>query len=162
MGTANGAGLLVSDFRRPSGSRSACNVSRHALSRRQRSSNGRQIESRKRSKEFLRRLLGRSPQLAVARKNGLCGNHRGMERGGVCVRLRCKWSNDSVGGGHDDYFGSDVHAFDLATRCWSRIFDGYVAGRASEYGAGAVYPNAVIPTARRYRRIHTATFNMTL
>ena len=49
------------------------------------------------------------------------------------------------GGGHDDYFGSDVHAFDLATRCWSRILDGYVAGRANEYGAGAVYPDAEYP-----------------
>jgi hypothetical protein len=49
------------------------------------------------------------------------------------------------GGGHNDYYGSDVHAFDLATRCWSRILDGYVVGRAHEYGAGAVYPDAVYP-----------------
>ncbi len=49
------------------------------------------------------------------------------------------------GGGHDDYFGSDVHAFDLGTRQWSRISDGYVAGAPGEYGAGAVYPDAVYP-----------------
>ena len=49
------------------------------------------------------------------------------------------------GGGHNDYFGSDVHAFDLATRCWSRILDGYVVGRANEYGAGAVYPMPCTP-----------------
>ena len=49
------------------------------------------------------------------------------------------------GGGHNDYFGSDVDAFDLATRCWSRILDGYVVGRAYEYGAGAVYPDSVYP-----------------
>jgi hypothetical protein len=28
------------------------------------------------------------------------------------------------GGGHDDYFGSDVHAFDLACREWKRLTDG--------------------------------------
>ncbi len=49
------------------------------------------------------------------------------------------------GGGHDDYFGSDVHAFDLSTRQWSRISDGYVSGAAEAYGAGAVYPDAVYP-----------------
>ena len=49
------------------------------------------------------------------------------------------------GGGHDDYFGSDVHAFDLFTRQWRRISDGYVSGRPDEYGAGAVYPDAVYP-----------------
>ena len=49
------------------------------------------------------------------------------------------------GGGHDDYFGSSVHAFDLATRQWSRISNGYVSGTESEYGAGAVYPCSVYP-----------------
>ncbi len=49
------------------------------------------------------------------------------------------------GGGHDDYFGSDVHAFDLATRQWKRISDGYVSGEPDEYGQGAVYPEAVYP-----------------
>lgn len=49
------------------------------------------------------------------------------------------------GGGHDDYFGSDVHAFDLATRQWERISDGYVSGEPDEYGKGAVYPDAVYP-----------------
>jgi hypothetical protein len=49
------------------------------------------------------------------------------------------------GGGHNDYFGSDVHAFDLATREWTRISDGFVHGRAEQYGEGAVYPNAEYP-----------------
>ena len=49
------------------------------------------------------------------------------------------------GGGHNDYFGSDVHAFDLGTRQWSRISNGYVSGGVDEYGAGAVYPDAVYP-----------------
>jgi hypothetical protein len=49
------------------------------------------------------------------------------------------------GGGHNDYFGSDVHAFDLATRRWKRISDGYVSGAPDEYGQGAVYRDAVYP-----------------
>ena len=49
------------------------------------------------------------------------------------------------GGGHNDYFGSDVHAFDLASREWRRISDGYVAGSEDEYGAGAHYAASVYP-----------------
>jgi hypothetical protein len=49
------------------------------------------------------------------------------------------------GGGHNDYFGSDVHAFDLASREWRRITDGYVSGGDGEYGAGARYPDSVYP-----------------
>ncbi len=49
------------------------------------------------------------------------------------------------GGGHNDYFGSDLHAFDLATRQWKRICDGYTRGGKEAYGAGAVYPDAIYP-----------------
>jgi hypothetical protein len=49
------------------------------------------------------------------------------------------------GGGHNNYFGSDVHAFDLATREWRRVSDGFTQGSAEEYGAGAFYPNAEYP-----------------
>ena len=49
------------------------------------------------------------------------------------------------GGGHDDYFGSDVHAFDLATREWRRISDGFVLGGPEQYGEGAFYSNAEYP-----------------
>jgi hypothetical protein len=49
------------------------------------------------------------------------------------------------GGGHDDYFGSDVHAFDLASREWRRISDGYVGGSERNYGTGASYPDSVYP-----------------
>jgi hypothetical protein len=41
------------------------------------------------------------------------------------------------GGGHTDYYGSDVHAFDIASRRWSRLSDGFVGGKASDYGPGA-------------------------
>jgi hypothetical protein len=49
------------------------------------------------------------------------------------------------GGGHNDYFGSDVHAFDLASREWRRISDGYIGGDERDYGAGATYPDSVYP-----------------
>jgi len=49
------------------------------------------------------------------------------------------------GGGHNDYFGSDVHAFDIARREWRRLSDGFVTGEADDYGEGAIYPDAVYP-----------------
>ncbi len=49
------------------------------------------------------------------------------------------------GGGHNDYFGSDVHAFDLAHREWRRLTTGFIAGHPDEYGEGAIYPDAVYP-----------------
>ena len=44
------------------------------------------------------------------------------------------------GGGHDDYFGSDVHAFDLDSREWRALTTGFIAGARDDYGEGAVYP----------------------
>ena len=49
------------------------------------------------------------------------------------------------GGGHNDYFGSDVHAFDIANREWRRLSTGFVTGEADEYGEGAIYTDAVYP-----------------
>ena len=52
------------------------------------------------------------------------------------------------GGGHNNYFGSDVHAFDLARREWRRLTTGFVTGDPDEYGEGAIYPDAVYPDRR--------------
>jgi hypothetical protein len=49
------------------------------------------------------------------------------------------------GGGHNDYFGSDVHVFDLAHREWRRLTTGFVTGDPNEYGEGAIYAEAVYP-----------------
>ena len=49
------------------------------------------------------------------------------------------------GGGHNNYFGSDVHSFDLARREWRRLTDGFVTGSADQYGEGAIYTNSVYP-----------------
>ena len=49
------------------------------------------------------------------------------------------------GGGHNDYFGSDVHAFNLANREWQRLTSGFVTGGPRDYGEGTIYSNAVYP-----------------
>ncbi len=49
------------------------------------------------------------------------------------------------GGGHNDYFGSDVHAFDIARREWRRLTTGFVTGDPNNYGEGAIYPDSVYP-----------------
>ncbi len=49
------------------------------------------------------------------------------------------------GGGHNNYFGSDVHAFDVGERTWRRLTTGYVGGGIDAYGEGAVYPHAEYP-----------------
>jgi len=97
------------------------------------------------AKELLRRWLGRRPS---APWQGQCGFSAITEAwNGAVLANRFGVSGSMVvfGGGHDDYFGSDVHAFDLSTREWSRISDGYVSGAPNEYGAGAVYPESIYP-----------------
>ena len=96
MGAANDAGLLVSNFRKSSGSRSACNACRHALSRRQRSCSRCQIESCQRIQGTGQTITRPQSKVTVARKDGPCSNHRGMERGRVRFALRCEWSDDCV------------------------------------------------------------------
>jgi hypothetical protein len=97
------------------------------------------------TKESLRRLLGRSPRSPWRGKMGFRAITEAWNGAVFASRFGASGAMILFGGGHDDYFGSDVHAFDLATRCWSRILDGYVVGRSNEYGAGAVYPDAVYP-----------------
>jgi hypothetical protein len=99
----------------------------------------------RRGKEILRRWLGRRPS---APWQGRCGFPAITEAWNGAVFASQFGASGSMvvfGGGHDDYFGSDIHAFDLNTRQWSCISDGYVGGAANEYGAGAVYEDAVYP-----------------
>jgi hypothetical protein len=96
-------------------------------------------------KERLRRQLGRRP---YAPWQGRCGFPSITEAwNGAVLASRFGVSGSMIvfGGGHNDYFGSSVHAFDLATRQWSRISDGYITGTGNDYGAGAIYPDSIYP-----------------
>ena len=103
------------------------------------------INPAKGAKERLRRWLGRRPHAPWGGRCGFPSITEGWNGAVFASRLGVSGSMIVFGGGHNDYFGSDVHAFDLSTRQWSRISDGYVAGGADAYGAGAVYPDSVYP-----------------
>lgn len=93
----------------------------------------------------VRRLLGR---YVKAPWSGCCDFAAITEAwNGAAYASNCGDSGSMVifGGGHNDYFGSDVHTFDLATREWQRISTGYVTGRGNEYGTGAIYPQGEYP-----------------
>lgn len=96
-------------------------------------------------KEFLRRILRRSPHSPWHGRVGFAAITEAWNGAVFASRFGDSGSMILFGGGHNDYFGSDVHAFDLNTRHWSRISDGYLSGGPHEYGAGAVYPDAVYP-----------------
>ena len=96
-------------------------------------------------KERVRRLAGRD---WVAPWRGRVGFSAITEAwNSAAYASRCGSSGAIIvfGGGHNNYFGSDVHAFDLATREWRRLTTGYITGKAHEYGEGATYPDAVYP-----------------
>jgi hypothetical protein len=97
------------------------------------------------AKEILRRLLGRRPHARWEGRVGFPAITEAWNGAVFASRFGASGSMVLFGGGHNDYFGSDVHAFDLGTCQWSRISDGYVWGGVDHYGAGAVYPSAVYP-----------------
>lgn len=96
-------------------------------------------------KERLRRMLGRDPKSPWHGRTGFSALTEAWNGAVYASRFGRSGSMIVFGGGHDDYFGSDVHAFDLASREWRRISDGYVAGGDDDYGAGARYPDSVYP-----------------
>jgi hypothetical protein len=96
-------------------------------------------------KERGRRLLGREPKSPWHGVAGFSAITEAWNGAAYASRYGPGGSMIVFGGGHNDYFGSDVHAFDLASREWRRIADGYVSGRDDEYGAGARYPDSVYP-----------------
>ena len=96
-------------------------------------------------KEFFRRIFGRDPGSPWHGQAGFAAITEAWNGAVFASRFGASGSMIVFGGGHNDYFGSDVHAFDLSTRQWSRISDGYVLGSPKDYGAGAVYPDTVYP-----------------
>jgi hypothetical protein len=96
-------------------------------------------------KERLRRVLGHRP---YAPWQGRCGFPAITEAWNGAVLASGFGASGSMiifGGGHNDYFGSSVHAFDLATRQWTRLSEGFVTGGENDYGAGAIYPDSIYP-----------------
>jgi hypothetical protein len=96
-------------------------------------------------KERLRRLIGRE---WLSPWRGRVGFRAITEAWNSAVfASRCGPCGSMVvfGGGHADYYGADVHAFDLASRTWARISDGWLSGTPSQYGEGARYPAAHYP-----------------
>jgi hypothetical protein len=96
-------------------------------------------------RERLRRMLGRDPKSPWHGAAGFCAITEGWNSAVYASRFGVSGSMIVFGGGHNDYFGSDVHAFDLASRQWHRISDGYVSGADHDYGEGARYPDSVYP-----------------
>ncbi len=95
--------------------------------------------------EHLRRRLGRAPHSSW---HGMVGFSAITEAWNGAVFASAIGDSGAMiifGGGHNDYFGSDVHAFDLQSRQWSRLSDGYTNGEPGDYGAGAVYADAEYP-----------------
>jgi len=95
--------------------------------------------------EGLRRWLGRRPSAPWQGRSGFPAMTEAWNSAVLATEFGASGSMVVFGGGHDDYFGSDVHAFDLASRQWSRISDGYLAASEAAYGSGAVYPDSVYP-----------------
>ncbi|MCJ7453131.1 MAG: kelch motif-containing protein [Steroidobacteraceae bacterium] len=95
--------------------------------------------------EALRRLAGRAPLAPWSGRVGFSAITEAWNGAVLATRFGDSGSLIIFGGGHNNYFGSDVHAFDLATREWRRISDGFVQGSPEQYGEGASYPNAEYP-----------------
>jgi hypothetical protein len=96
-------------------------------------------------RERLRRMSGRKPKSPWHGVVGFSAITEGWNGAVYASRYGASGSMIIFGGGHNDYFGSDVHAFDLASREWRRISDGYVSGGDNDYGAGKPYPESVYP-----------------
>jgi hypothetical protein len=96
-------------------------------------------------KERLRRVVGREPKSPWHGVAGFSAITEAWNGAAYASRYGPGGSMIVFGGGHNAYFGSDVHAFDLASRQWRRISDGYLTGADDDYGEGAIYPDAVYP-----------------
>lgn len=94
---------------------------------------------------ILRRLTGRSLHAPWSGRVGFSAITEAWNGAVLATRFGDSGSLIVFGGGHNDYFGSDVHAFDLATREWKRISTGFTRGRPEDSGAGAFYATAEYP-----------------
>jgi hypothetical protein len=97
------------------------------------------------AREWIRRALGRQWLAPWSGRSGFSAITEAWNGAIYASGVGAAGAMIIFGGGHNVYFGSDTHAFDLATRTWRRLTDGFVTGGAGDYGEGAVYPNAIYP-----------------
>ncbi|MDH3715045.1 MAG: hypothetical protein OET44_14525 [Gammaproteobacteria bacterium] len=97
------------------------------------------------ARERLRRWLGRRPSSPWQGRSGFPSITEAWNGAVLATRFGKSGAMVVFGGGHNDYFGADLHAFDLGTRQWSRIADGYISHDPNAYGKGAVYPHGEYP-----------------
>ena len=97
------------------------------------------------AKERLRRLLGREWHAPWRGRVGFRAITEAWNSAVLASRQGACGAMVVFGGGHANYYGSDVHAFDLATRTWARVSDGWVTGAPADYGEGAFYADACYP-----------------
>ncbi len=105
----------------------------------------------------LRRLTGKDVRAPWSGRVGFPAITEAWNGAVLATRFGDSGSLIVFGGGHNNYFGSDVHAFDLATREWSRISDGFVQGRPEQLRGGCV-----LPECRVSGRLPTATAHLRL
>jgi hypothetical protein len=96
-------------------------------------------------KERLRRMLGREALAPWRGRGGFSAITEAWNSAVYASRHGRAGAMIVFGGGHADYYGADVHAFDLHTRTWQRISDGWLDGTATDYGDGACYAGACYP-----------------
>jgi hypothetical protein len=95
--------------------------------------------------ERARRLLGRTWRAPWGGRVGISAITEAWNSAVYAAHCGPSGAMVVFGGGHNNYFGSDVHAFDVASREWRRLTTGYVGGAVDAYGEGAVYPDAEYP-----------------
>ena len=96
-------------------------------------------------KERVRRLAGRDWVAPWRGRVGFAAITEAWNGAVYASRFGKSGAMIVFGGGHNNYFGSDLHAFDLACREWRRLTTGFVTGHRNEYGQDAIYEDAVYP-----------------
>ena len=96
-------------------------------------------------KEYVRRLAGRDWIAPWRGRVGFPAITEAWNSAVFASRYGHSGAMIVFGGGHSNYYGSDVHAFDLGRREWQRLTTGFVTGDPADYGEGAIYPDAVYP-----------------
>lgn len=96
-------------------------------------------------RERVRRALGRDWIAPWRGRIGFSAITEAWNSAVFATRFGDSGSMVIFGGGHTTYYGSDVHAFDVASREWKCLKTGFVTGSPEDYGEGAVYNSSTYP-----------------